>query len=62
MATYSHMQKLYYFQDKTNLINKLESVKDKSKDSTLDVRTLYTNIPNHEGIEAVKETLDNQTS
>ena len=28
---------------------------------TLDVKALYTNIPNHEDIEAVKETLNNQT-
>ena len=46
-----------------NFINKLENVKDTSKDSilvTLDVKALYTNIPNYEGIEAVKETLNNQ--
>ena len=46
-------------------MNKLECVKDKSKDSiivTLDVRALYRNIPNHEGIEAVKETRKNQAS
>ena len=37
--------------------------KDTSKDSilvTLDVKALYTNIPNHKGIEAVKEALNNQ--
>ena len=54
-----------YFQDKTNFMNKLECVRDKSKDSiivTLDVRALYRNIPNHEGIEAVKETRKNQAS
>ena len=28
--------------------------------ATLDVKALYTNIPNHEGIKAVKETLNNQ--
>ena len=27
---------------------------------TLDIKALYTKIPNHEGIEDVKETLDNQ--
>ena len=26
----------------------------------MDVKALYTNIPNHEGIEAMKETLNNQ--
>ena len=44
-------------------MNKLENVKDTSKDSilvTLDVKALYTNIPNHETIEAVKNTLNNQ--
>ena len=44
-------------------INKLENVKDTSKDSilvSLDVKALYTYIPNHEGIETVKETLNNQ--
>ena len=52
-------------QDTTYFINKLETVKHKSKDSTLVtliVRGLYTNIPNHEAIEAVKETVNNQTS
>ena len=47
------------FKDTTDFINKLENVKDRSKDSvlvTLDVKALYTNIPNHEDIEAVKET------
>ena len=44
-------------------MNKHENFKDKSKDFilvTLDVKALYTNIPNHEGIEAVKEELYNQ--
>ena len=38
-------------------------MKDISKDSilvTLDVKALYTNIPNHEAVETVKETLNNQ--
>ena len=49
--------------DTADFISKLENVKDTSKDSvlvTLDVKALYTNIPNHGGIEAVKETLNNQ--
>ena len=52
-----------YVKDTTDFINKFENVKDISIDSilvTLDVKTLYSNIPNHEGIEAVKETLNNQ--
>ena len=43
--------------DTTDFINKLENVKDTSKDSiliTLDVKALYTNISNHEGTETVK--------
>ena len=40
-----------------------ENVKDTSKDFilvTTDAKSLYNNIPNHEHIEAVKETLNNQ--
>ena len=49
----------------TDFISKLETIKDKSKDSilfTLDIRPLYTNIHNDKGIEAVKAVLNNQTS
>lgn len=49
----------------TDFISKLETIKDKSKDSilfTLDIRPLYTNIHTDKGIEAVKEVLNNQTS
>ena len=28
---------------------------------SMDVKSLYTNIPNHEGIEAVKEKLNSQS-
>lgn len=52
-------------QDTTYFINKSKTVKDKSKDSTLvtlEVRGLYTNIPNHETIEGVKETVNKQTN
>ena len=52
-----------YVKDTTDFINKLEYVKDTSKDSilvTLDVTALYTNTLNHKDIEAVKETLNNQ--
>ena len=50
---------LSYIKNTTDFISKLENVKDTSKDFilvTLDVKSLYTNIPNHEGI----ETLNNQ--
>lgn len=49
----------------TDFISKLETIKDKSKDSilfTLDIRPLYTNIHTDKDIEAVKEVLNNQTS
>ena len=54
-----------YVQDTTDFVKKLETIKDKSEDFilvTLDVRGLYTSISNHEGIETVKETLNNYTS
>ena len=60
----SHTQALpSYVIDTTDFINKLENIKDISKDSilvTLDVKPLYTRISIHECIEAVKETLNNQ--
>lgn len=50
-----------YVKDTTDFINKLKHFSDqKDKDTilvTLDVKSLYTNIPNQEGIEAVKSTL-----
>ena len=51
------------FKDTADFINKLENVIDRSKVSilvTLGLKALYTNIPNHEGIEDVKETPNNQ--
>ena len=54
---------LSYAKDTTDFINKLKNVKDTSKYSilvTMDSKALYTNILNHEDIEAVKETLNNQ--
>ena len=50
-----------YVKHTTDFRNKL--ITDTSKDSilvTLDVKALYTDTPNHEGMEAVKETLNNQ--
>lgn len=47
----------------TDLISKLETLKDKSKVSilvTLNVRRLYTNILNHR--KSMKKTLNNQTT
>ena len=49
-----------YVQDTTDFTSKLEAVKDKSKDSilvTLHVQALYTNIPNHNDIDGVKQML-----
>ena len=51
--------------DTVDFINKLENAKDTLKDALLvklDVKTFYTNILNHDGIEAVKETLSNQAN
>ena len=47
-----------YVKDTNNFINKINTVKSVPKNSylaTMDVRSLYTNIPNVEGISAVKE-------
>ena len=45
----------------SDFINRINETKDINKDTilvTLDVKLLYTNIPNHEGIEAVKSALN----
>ena len=51
-----------YVQDTTHFINKIESVSKHLPQRailvTMDVKSLYTNIPNHEGITAVKSFLD----
>ena len=47
-----------YVKDSTNFIWKINNVEKVSGNSilvTIDVRSLYTNIPNKEGIEAVKQ-------
>ena len=52
-----------YVNDTIDSINKLENAKYISKDSilvTLDVEAVYTKTPKHEGIEAVKDTVNNQ--
>ena len=50
-----------YVKDTSDFINRINETKDINKDTilvTLDVKSLYTNIPNHEGIEAVKSSLN----
>ena len=47
--------------DTPDFINRINETKDINKDTILvilDVKSLYTNIPNDEGIEAVKSTLN----
>lgn len=47
-----------HVQDTTDLVKKLENLPESPKEDTilvtLDVRSLYTNIPNNEGLEAIK--------
>ena len=55
-----HVSKLpSYVKDTTDFINKIKdlTVPDNAILVTMDVSSLYTNIPNDEGIEAVRETL-----
>ena len=50
-----------YIKDTSDFIKKIVETKDINKDTilvTLDLKSLYTNIPNHEGIEAVKSALN----
>ena len=51
-----------YVRDTTDFLQKLDKVKNVPNDcllATLDVKSLYTNIPNNEGIKAVREAYDN---
>ena len=51
-----------YVKDTQGFLKKLEKVKDISLERllvTLDVKSLYTNIPNNEGIKAVKDPMRN---
>ena len=56
-----HLKELKsYVKDSTDFIQKIncmEKIPDNSILVTMDVRSLYTNIPNKEGIEAVETTL-----
>jgi len=50
-----------YVRDTTDFINKLSAINDLPKNTTLismDVRSLYTNTPTNEGLEAVKSKLN----
>ena len=50
-----------YVKDTQDFLKKLEKVKDIPQESllvTLDIKSLYTNIPNNEGIKAVKESYE----
>lgn len=50
-----------YINDTTHFLNKLYSLKDIPVDATvvtLDVPSLYTNIPHSDGIQACRETLN----
>ena len=50
-----------YVRDTTNFLQKLDKVKNIPNDClllTLDVKSQYTNIPNNEGIKAVREVYD----
>ena len=50
-----------FIKDTSDFINRLNETKDTNEDTvlvTLDVKSLYTNILNHEGTEAVKSALN----
>ena len=52
-----------YIKDKLDFINKIRGTENITKDAflvTLDVKLLYTNIPNCKGIEAAKEALNSE--
>ena len=46
----------------TEKLNRIEEVPEDSLLVSLDVKSLYTNIPNNEGIKAVKEAYDRLSS
>ena len=54
-----------YVKDTTDFLQKLDKVKNIPNDCllvTLDVKSLYTNIPNNEGIKAVRDAYDNHAN
>ena len=53
-----------HIKDTTDFINKIETITDLPENTiilTMDVKSLFTNIPNREGINAVAKALENQT-
>ena len=54
-----------YIQDTTDFINKLQQLNPLPHNvllATMDVRSLYTNISNKDGLRALKEALDSRHS
>ena len=51
-----------YVKDSTNILRRIFSLNDKLPDNiillTIDVKSLYTNMPNYEGIKASREVLE----
>ena len=51
-----------YMKDSSDVINKIKEIEDQVSENdilvSMDVRSLYTNIPNEEGIQAVRESLN----
>ena len=50
-----------YVNDTTDFINKISNLRELPEKSylvTMDVKALYTNIPNDEGLQALKEAID----
>ena len=64
-----HLEKIVneiksHIKDTTDFINKIETITDLPENTilvTMDVKSLFTNIPNTEGINAVAKALENQT-
>ena len=53
-----------YVKDTTDFVNKINHIGELPENSylvTMDVKALYTNIPNDEGLQALKETPDKKT-
>ena len=56
----SYLQDDNYFLSKVNEFNKIHTLPPNALLVTWDVKSLYTNIPHKEGLEALKTTLDNE--